>query len=185
MWAFLPRAALVLASTMCVLSRAAPAQTPPTVSRPSLARVDFKVVFWFRRDRPLDTFKYQVYDVRKGEYTSAVDAWFDLMRAKHPDYVAFTRDVDLAQEKGKTEERKLGSVIMRELTAAAGLAGVLVGGPPVGLSSPSPHWRSRPSAPSARTALPYSSGPEPSRSVDLGPPPYTFPVPMPYPRPHP
>ena len=53
----------------------------------NLARgIDFKVITWFRRDQPLATFKYQIYDVRKGEYTPAVHAWLELMRTKHPAY---------------------------------------------------------------------------------------------------
>ena len=88
---------------------------------------DFKVVVWYSRDRPLDTFKYQVYDVRKGEYTPAVDAWIQLMRTKYTSYDVALREVDLADEQGKTEMLKVGSVIKRELIAAAALEGIVVG----------------------------------------------------------
>src|SRR5690348_7045312 len=64
----------------------------------SSARTDFKVITWFRRDQPLATFKYQIYDVRKGEYAPAVDAWLELMRTKHPAYEVTVRNVDLARE---------------------------------------------------------------------------------------
>ena len=37
--------------------------------------VDFKVVVWYRKSDPLGTFKYEIYDVRKGEYTPKVDEW--------------------------------------------------------------------------------------------------------------
>ncbi|MGZ3415554.1 MAG: hypothetical protein ACXVAT_17180, partial [Isosphaeraceae bacterium] len=70
---------------------------------------DFKVVVWYRRDRPLDTFKYQVYDVRKGQYTPAVDAWIQLLRTKYPAYDVTIREVDLAREQGETESLKVGS----------------------------------------------------------------------------
>ena len=43
-------------------------------------------MIWYRRDRPLETFKYQIYDVRKGQYTPAVDAWVQLLRTKYTTY---------------------------------------------------------------------------------------------------
>jgi hypothetical protein len=39
---------------------------PPTAQVAASRRTDYKVVVWYRRDRPLETFKYEVYDVRKG-----------------------------------------------------------------------------------------------------------------------
>ena len=68
---------------------------------------DFKVVFWYRRADPLATFKYQVYDVRKGEYTPAVEAWIQNVQSKYPAYTAFTRDVDLSIEKGRPNRSRL------------------------------------------------------------------------------
>ena len=85
MWPFAVRNACVAMSIVGVLSVAASAQTPPAVPRvPTSPRADYKVVIWYRQDRPLDTFKYQIYDVRKGEYTPAVDAWLELMRIEAP-----------------------------------------------------------------------------------------------------
>ncbi len=88
---------------------------------------DFKVVVWYRLDRPLDTFKYQVYDLRKGQYTAAVDAWIELMRTKYPGYYLAIRDVRLGHEQGDTEMLKVGAVVKRELMAVAALEGVVVG----------------------------------------------------------
>ena len=186
MWLFAVRNACMVTSIMCVLSVAASAQTTLTVPRvPSSPRADYKVVIWYQQDRPLDTFRYQIYDVRKGEYTPAVDAWLELMRSKHPAYLVAVRDVDLSREKGATESLKVGSVVMRELTAAASLEGIVVGGPKTGgLSRPrSPRpGLSAPLGNMGRTDTPGMGLP---RAVDLNPPSYTYPVPMPYPRPHP
>ena len=67
-------------------------------ARGDAGHTDFRVVVWYRRDRPLETFKYQVYDVRKGQYTPAVDAWIQLLRTKYPAYDITIREVDLARE---------------------------------------------------------------------------------------
>jgi hypothetical protein len=146
---------------------------------------DFKVVLWYRRDRPLDTFKYQVYDLRKGQYTPAVDGWVQLLRTKYPAYDVMLREVDLAREHGGTESLKVGSIIRRELLAAAALEGIVIGDTVPGLQV-------RTIAP--RTVLPAAPGligrPSPlgaswGSSNYLNPPGPSFPVPMPYPRPHP
>jgi hypothetical protein len=168
----------------------APAQTP---SKPagsastSPARIDFKVITWFRRDQPLATFKYQIYDVRKGEYTPAVDAWLDLMRTKHPAYEVTVRNVDLAREKGQTEMLKVGSVIKRELAAAAGLEGILVGdGTTEGLNRPRTLTPGLgPSTATRGLVRPGPLGPRIDRSLYANPPSSGFPFPVPYPRPHP
>jgi hypothetical protein len=107
------------------------------------------------------------------------------MRTRHPAYVVTVRDVDLGREKGQTESLKVGSVVMRELTAAASLEGIVVGG---GIEArPSRPLTSRPrlSAPPGLTGQPALPGMSLPRSVDLNPPAYSYPVPMPYPRPHP
>src|SRR5262245_42775378 len=46
-------------------------------------RADFVVLVWYRRNDPLGTFQYQVYDVRKREYTEAVDTWVREIRTKY------------------------------------------------------------------------------------------------------
>jgi hypothetical protein len=88
---------------------------------------DFKVLVWYRKDDSLRTFKYEIYDLRKGEYTPRVDEWIKNVQGKFPAYYVMVRDVDLKREKGDTERLKVGSVIKRELFAAAALAGILAG----------------------------------------------------------
>ncbi len=145
---------------------------------------DFKVVLWYRRDRPLDTFKYQVYDLRKGQYTPAVDAWVQLMRTKYTAYHVTMRDVDLEDEQGETESLKVGSVIKRELMAAAALEGVVIGYGVPGFQVPTNAPRTGLAAP-ARTSQPAPRGATLGSSSYLNPPGPSFPFPMPYPRPHP
>jgi hypothetical protein len=73
----------------------------------TVGNADFKVLIWFRRADPLATFKYQVYDVRKGEYTAAVETWVKDVQTKYPSYLAVVRDVDLKHENGETEKLRL------------------------------------------------------------------------------
>ena len=49
------------------------------------------------------------------------------MRTKYTAYDVTIREVDLAREQGETESLKVGSVIKRELMAAAALEGVVIG----------------------------------------------------------
>jgi hypothetical protein len=93
-------------------------------------RADFKVLVWYRRDDALGTFKYQVYDLRKREYTPAVDVWVRDLQTRYPWYIVLIRDVDLQREKGETDSLKVGSVVRRELMVAAALAGIVPGAPP-------------------------------------------------------
>ena len=99
-------------------------------SRPGGQRVaghaDFKVAVWYRKKDALGTFKYQIYDIRKGEYTAKVDEWAKDVQAKYPGYYVVVRDVDLTREKGETDMLKVGSVIDREVVVAAGLAGIAI-----------------------------------------------------------
>ncbi|WP_165228254.1 hypothetical protein [Aquisphaera insulae] len=161
----------------------AAAQPPSHLAAGPAQVIAYRVVVYYRRDRPLDTFQYQIYDLRKGEYNKAVEDWEALMKSRFPDYEVRVRPVDLAREKGETEKLKVGAVIQRELLAAAALQGVFVGGPPMivpAASSPAPR-RLSPSP-----ALPGLSPPDGRFTpLNLGPPAYSFPVPVPYPRPFP
>jgi hypothetical protein len=152
---------------------------PGQTGEPRAGRTDFIVLVWYRRHEPLVTFQYQVYDVRKGEYTAAVDAWIQDVRARYPAYLVLVRTVDLAITPGGTESLKVGSVIHRELMIAAARSGVVLGGPLEIRPGPSQSGRG-PSRPANR--LPGSIGGD--RSF-LNPSPPSFPVPMLYPRPHP
>jgi hypothetical protein len=158
---------------------AAARSQPGRSTRQVTGNADFKVLVWYRRADPLATFKYEIYDLRKGEYTAAVDAWIADVPTKYPAYIAVVRDVDLKREKGGTEKLKVGSVIQRELMVAAASSGVVVGGP---LNiSPAPAYSLENVAPRVNR----QPGPRSSDRSFLNPGPTPFPVPMPYPRPHP
>jgi hypothetical protein len=148
-------------------------------ARSHAGRADFKVLVWYSRADPLATFKYVVYDVRKGEYSPAAQAWLNDVRVKYPAYIAFGRDVHLDRENGKTELLKVGAVIKRELMVAAALSGVEIGG--------AAHINRRPSF-SSQNQTPGLNRRTDTMSIDrsfLNPAPTSFPVPIPYPRPHP
>jgi len=166
----MPRLRIILA---VALAATASAEEPAR-------RVDFKVVTWYDRSDPIATFRYRGYDVRRGEYTPAVDAWLATMREKHPNYKVVVQDVDLARESGPTELRKVGSVIHRELLAAAAAEGLFMGPSArdvVGKAPRTVHLRP--------IAEPGPYLPSVPRTFEQNPTPYGFPVPMPFPRPHP
>jgi len=176
---------IVLLAIACSTTDASgPQANPPGRPGATPGHTDFKVVVWYRRDRPLDTFKYQVYDVRKSQYTPAVDAWLQLLRTKYPAYDVTIREVDLAREQGETESLKVGSVIKRELLAAAAREGIVIGYGVAGFQLPTIAPKTGLAAP-ARISQAAPQGTTLDRSSYLNPPGSTFPFPMPYPRPHP
>ncbi len=159
---------------------------PPGQSvTPASKHLDFKVVVWYRRDRPLETFQSQEYDVRKGQYTPAVEQWLELMKTRYPGYVLIVRNVDLEHERGATEGLRVGAVIKRELMAAAALEGVVVGAPAPGLNLRSSNSLAGKGGSTAPPGAFTPLGASRSGSLNLGPTGPSFPVPMPYPRPHP
>ncbi|QEH34933.1 hypothetical protein OJF2_34780 [Aquisphaera giovannonii] len=174
------RIPLVLIST-AIAAAQSPAQPQPQPAAKPAPAIAYKVVVYYRRDRPLDTFQYQVYDLRRGEYTKAVRDWEALMESRFPNYEVRVRPVDLSREKGRTEKLKLGAVIQRELFAAAALQGVFIGAPPM-ITPGASASRGLAPAPRLPGLSPLGGGYTP---LNLGPPPYTFPVPVPYPRPFP
>ncbi len=150
---------------------AAGGRRPGPIARPGPANADYKVLIWYRRDDPLGTFQHQTYDVRKGEYTKAVEDWVRDIKSKYPAYLVQVRTIDLARERGETEKLKVGSVIYRELMVAAASAGVFLGAP-TSLSASPPADRSQTSRSPRMTA--------PDRSfLDPGPNSLNIPV---YPR---
>jgi hypothetical protein len=170
---------LFVLCTPCIAGTAAEFGPGEAAARFHAARADFKVLVWYRRADPLGTFKYVVYDVRKGEYSPAAQAWLEDVQAKYPAFVAFSRDVDLDREKGKTDLLKVGAVIKRELMVAASLSGVDTGG--MGHIYRTPSFSSQ----NRTTGLNRQPG---AVSIDrsfLNRAPTTFPMPIPYPRPHP
>lgn len=146
---------------------------------PHQAGADYMVVIWYRDDDALGTFQHQTYDVRKGEYTPAVDDWIAMMRAKYPRYEVRVLPVDLARERGATEKLKVGSVIQRELLVAAARSGVVLGAPMQ--ISPGPYASRRPAP-----AMGLGAGrPGAGGASNFNLPGSQFPFPMPYTRPRP
>ena len=147
-------------------------------------RADFKVLIWYRLDDPLGTFKYQVYDVRKGEYTPAVDRWIADVQKNYSGYLVVVRDVDLSRQVGATDLLRVGQVVKRELAVAAGRAGIVMGsGPidsrPVGIGV----FGRAPAVSSGGAARPSRLPGSPTVDREyLKPSPTPFPVPVPFPR---
>jgi len=179
--------ALVVLAVLCSTEAAAAfgpgeaaARTQPSLLIRQVARnADFRVLIWYRRADPLGTFKYQVYDLRKGEFTAEVESWIRAVATTYTGYITFVRDVDLKREKGATEMLKVGSVIKRELMVAAAISGVDFGAPlNIG---PGPSF----SAQNSATHVNRQTRPLPNDRNFLNVTPTPFPVPVPYPRPHP
>src|SRR5512135_165592 len=178
--------ALVLAGP--ARAAAAPPPGPP----------DLRIAFWFRRNDPLNTFQFQAYDIRKGEYNPAVvEAWLTRIRRDFPAYKAYVKDVRLAP--GEEARRKVAATIIDEHIATGGpytglgLHGIqdrIFGGAigslyhpqGLGLTSEAPRLSGGPGS-----ARPLRSPPEVGGggSGAFSPPSYPSPVPYPYPRPHP
>ncbi|MGO9467863.1 MAG: hypothetical protein ACLQIB_03785 [Isosphaeraceae bacterium] len=165
--------------------KAADAARASGVTKRAAERSDFNVLVWYRRDDPLGTFKYEVYDVRKGEYTAAVDAWVRNIETKYPAYLVVVRGVDLKREHGETEKLKVGSVIKHELMAAAGMSGVFLDGGASLSPGPGPGVNRAPRPAASMGSLNRPLGAAGTDRSYLNPLPTPFPVPVPYPRPHP
>jgi len=75
----------------------------PEANRPAATRaVDHggsttRIAFWYRKREPERSFQYQVYDVRRGQSTRAVEEWLAVMRTRYPAYVAEFIDADSAE----------------------------------------------------------------------------------------
>jgi len=183
------RLALVALSLLALPSGVAFARGPGEAAGRGVQRaagaVEFKVLVWYRRSEPLSTFKSEIYDLRKGEYTSKVDDWIEDVRAKYPAFYAVVRDVDLKREQGETELLKVGSVISRELVVAAGSAGVVLGSGRIG-PRPADYgvFRTAPAASIDRGLgrVPGSVGSLGGDRDYVKPSPMSFPVPVPFPR---
>jgi hypothetical protein len=139
---------------------------------------DFKVVFWFTRNE----LKHQVYDVRKGQYTQAVDDWVhyvehDASGFLIPGRMATVRNVYLRDLPGETEAEKLKAAIAQQelRILGTGTESVPLRTRVPALASPTPLRGLEPIAiPPRRWLLSPSSGSTPP-----------YPMPLPYPRPHP
>jgi hypothetical protein len=145
-------------------------------------RGDLAVVFWCDWRDPLATLKYQVYDVRKGEYTEAVADWMEMVSRSYPDYAVFRRDVNLgARKRGPVvdelvanERKRMASAETMIAAARAEAARRTVRGASEAARSTrarSLQSRATISLDSVYRATPGST--------------YLFPTPMPHPKPHP
>ena len=137
---------------------------------------EIRIVYWFDKGRPLDTFKFQAYDLRKTEFTPDVERWLSATKAKFPAYEVYTRDVDLSRERGETDKLKIGSAIVREFLIVGDQHGYTFGpysGPSVGRTEV---VQPRQMRPITRSGMPPLNPVMPSTSS---------PFPFPYPRPHP
>jgi hypothetical protein len=160
--------------------------------RPTPAGPDFKVVFWFDGLTP----KHRVYDVRRGQYTKAVEVWvrrhqrqrIDEFGFVHPGAMAIVRDISPQDEPGRTDQEKLEAGVARASRAVyaadpADLSRLLQG-----YARDSRFARKPPDSGSRRPPR-LLPGVGPGRSGDRSyldyPQPYPSPVPYPYPRPHP
>lgn len=169
-------ARLLLPLTLAMLP--GPPAAPPGTPLPPAP--DVRIVFWFDRARPLDTFRYQAYDLARREYTPAVDAWLARLRKEYPGYAAYARDVDASRGQGDTRDHRIGHAILQEFLGVGLQHGYDFGGylPGIGPSAPLfPSYRPSP-------ALRPTPG-RPGLPAGVSPAPTPFPVPFPFPRPHP
>lgn len=157
---------------------------------PEKARVpDFKVVFWFDRTG----LRRQVYDVRKGQYTQAVDDWvnrveYDASGFVLPGHLATVRPVFLDPASAKPESQQLAEAIARHEQRILGRGGS-------SSASLGPVYRPVPRVTTDRPARSRLDGrPRLGGAASLRPdfgnlpansPGPLFPQPVPYPRPHP
>jgi hypothetical protein len=175
------------------VATAGPAQTIQTGQTNAAAipkSPEFKVVFWYQNG----LLKHQAYDVRKGQYTKAVDDWVHRVRYDSsglyvvPGPLAFVRDVFLEDEPGKPAPDRLAAAIERiEERVRARDRKALADrvytrgyeGPVTGVTFPLERERMLRTLPLSDTLFPpgaggYSAAPAPA-----------FPFPYPYVRPHP
>lgn len=158
-------------------SRATGASRQPAASRAPTSP-ELRIAYWYDRRRPLQTFRHQVYDLRRKEYTPEVDRWLALVRERYPGYEAYVRDVSLAKLRGDTENHKIGAAVVDEFLFVGVQHGYDFGPVPGGPSRLGLSATGRPGSP--LQALPRVGSTQP-----LSSPMPPFPVPIPYPRPHP
>lgn len=184
---------------------AAPGQARPD-EQPAAAAAggDVVLVFWFVRMDPVRTFRYQAYDLRRGQYTPQVRAWLRMMADRYPSYEAYARTITLehTSEKEASEAEQVKQAARRELMYVASYVGVPVDGvvPPAGSVQPlgrpfvtyfrsyypSPRYRPAPQSEGLRPLSPMLPSPGSGGLGGLGGPSMpSSPFPYPYARPHP
>jgi hypothetical protein len=88
----------------------------PIPEKPAASKGPLKVICWYAKRDPVQTFQYKAYDVSKGQYSPAVDEWLKLVEQRFPDYVAYVRTLDLNPLSSETERQQVAHLIGRELT---------------------------------------------------------------------
>lgn len=184
----LPTSALVVLTACFAVAEDQKEPSASPTSRPAAEKAidttrepDFKIVCWFKRSNPVNTFQSMTYDVGKGQYTAKVDEWLEMMHEHFPNYRAYVKPVWLKTKDPVALEETLAGVVRHERLMAGGEDADYI---PPNATFISASVGYEPSA--ARTTggtrtIPGSSG-GPAAFV---PQPYSFPNPYPYVRPHP
>jgi hypothetical protein len=158
-----------------------PREVGSAVAAPSMA--EYKVVFWFDGT----TWRSQAYDLRKGEYTAAVDDWvkrieFDAFGFVRPGPMATVRKISLPESPVESLRERLAGAIRdeleRTLRGKPGPPGRRVASPVSIDNAPGPRGHLAPRRPARGTML----TPGASRVGPFNPP---RPLPSPYPFPYP
>jgi hypothetical protein len=165
----------------------APVPGPPP---PPTASV-YKLVLWYHRARPFDSFQYRAYNVTRGQYTKAVDDWMALMNREFPRYAVAVRELTLTEGEAarklaaavEDEKLKLAQRILQKYAIGDGRRPSGYQSGYLGIGTP-------PGAERKANQTPFEH-PIPNRFPPLGSarmtpsPGYLYPNPWPYPRPHP
>jgi hypothetical protein len=184
---------VILGAFLIAIGARARADLPRPAQPEVPGKPTFRLVIWYDRRRPFETFHHRAYDLAKGEYTKAVDDWRMLMERSYPGYTVLVRD--RAVTAGDSADKVLAAVAdEEELALAKSIMQAHGFGDTQRRSNYSAgyhgfSWSPQTTAPrrdssSLKNAVPHSFSPlgaaHPAPS-----PTYLFPNPMPYPRPHP
>jgi len=152
----------------------------------------FKLVIWYDRSRPFETYRYRAYNLGKGEYTKAVGDWMALMERSYPGYTVLVREVAVTE--GDPADKVTAAVADEKLALAKSIMQANGFGVPgrrseYGSGYSGLSWSPQTTAPrrdasSFKNATPGSFSPL-GAAHTVPSPTYPFPNPMPYPRPHP
>ena len=167
------------------------AERPDAGPPPPPASSVYKLLIWYDRTHPFDSFQSRAYNITRGQYTKAVDDWMALMHRDYPRYTIVVHELTVA---GGDADGKIAAAVEDEKLA---LAKQILRKYGIGDEWRRPGYRSGymgiwapPAAERRPGPTPFES-PIPNRFPPLGSarmtpaPGYLFPNPWPYPRPHP
>lgn len=161
------------------LSAAGAAAEKKATEAPS--KPDFKLVCWFKRSNPVNTFQCMPYNVGKGQYTAKVDEWLEMMHEHFPNYRAYVKPVWISTKEHVDVEETLAGVIRHERMMAGGEDVDYIPQNSTILSASVGYEPSATQANRGSMTIPGSGG----GAAAYVPQPYPFPNPFPYTRPHP